>query len=72
MSQMPNLARRSLATTYVRLGRLEEARAVVAEFLKNDPDYTLEKLRLNIKGKFINPADEKRLIDDLRKAGLPE
>ena len=69
---MPNLARRSLATTYVRLGRLEEARAVVAEFLKNDPDYTLEKLRLNIKGKFINPADEKRLIDDLRKAGLPE
>lgn len=55
-----------------RLDRLEDARVVNAELPKNAPDYTLEMFRLNIKGKFITPADEKRFIDDLRKAGLPE
>ena len=71
MNKMPNLARRTLAAVYVRLGRLEEAQAVIAEFLENTPDYTLEMLQLNIGGKF-RKADEDRYVDDVRKAGLPE
>ena len=45
MNKLPNLARRTLATIYVRLGRLAEAKAVIAEFLENTPDYTVEKLQ---------------------------
>ena len=71
MNNMPNLARRTLAAIYVRMGRLEEAQAVITEFLENAPDYTVEKLQLNIKGKFMK-SDEDRFIGDIRKAGLPE
>ena len=67
-----NPARRALAATYVGLGRLIEARLVIEEFLKNAPDQTLEKIRLSKEGKFANPADLERWIDDLRAAGLPE
>ena len=72
MNQMPNLARRTLAAVYVRLGRLDEAQAVIKTFLENSPDYTLEKWQQNIKGKFRNPADAEKMTEDLRKAGLPE
>jgi TolB-like protein/class 3 adenylate cyclase/Tfp pilus assembly protein PilF len=72
MNKVPNNARRILASILVRLGRLEEARAVIKTFLENSPDYTLEKFRLNIKGKFRKPADAERFAEDLRKAGLPE
>jgi TolB-like protein/Tfp pilus assembly protein PilF len=72
MARMPNLARRSEAALLVRLGRVEEARAVIAALLKNDPDYTVEKARLNVAGKFSDPALMERWLDDLRAAGLPE
>jgi len=72
MARMPNLARRILAALYVRLGRTEEAQAVIAELLENDPNYTIEKFRLNLAKKFRDPNDAERFIDDVRTAGLPE
>lgn len=72
MNKMPNLGRRTPAAIYVRLGRLEEAQAVIEKFLEKAPEYDLGKLRLNLKDKFRNPADAERNIENLRKAGLPE
>jgi hypothetical protein len=72
MSTTPNLARRTLAAIYVRLCRLDEARAAVKTFLENSPDYSIEKMRLNIAGKYEDPNVPERYIEDLRKAGLPE
>jgi adenylate cyclase len=72
MKKIPNLARRQLAAAYVGMGNVTEARAVIEEFLKNDPDYSIGKLRLNFKGKFSNPDDLERFVEDLRTAGLPE
>lgn len=68
----PNLARRLLAAIYVRMGKMDEARASIAEFLKNEPGYTMEDLRLNFDGKFTDPALLKQALDDVRAAGLPE
>ena len=72
MKKIPNLARRQLAAAYVGMGNVTEARAVIEEFLKNDPDYSITKIRLNFKDKFTNPKDLERFIADLRTAGLPE
>ena len=72
MKTIPNLARRQLAAAYVGMGNVTEARAVIEEFLKNAPDYSIGKLRLNFKGKFSNPNDLERFVKDLRTAGLPE
>ena len=72
MNAIPNRARHILAATYVRLGRLDEARAVVKTILENNPDYSLEKLRLTIAHKYQDPTVPERYIEDLRKAGLPE
>ena len=54
-----------LAAIQVRLGRLAEAQAIIKTFLKNSPDYTLEKERLNVKA-FKKPADAKQIVEDLR------
>lgn len=58
-----------LATIYVRLGRLEEARAVIAEWRNANPRATIATeafywpARSNLKQGFL---------DDLRTAGMPE
>ena len=72
MNKMPNVARRTLAPVLVRLGRLEEARAVIAEFLESEPGHTIAEIRTNFRGKYKNPADLERWIEDLRTAGVPE
>ncbi len=72
MSAIPNRARHILAAAYVRLDRLDEAKAVVKTILENNTDYSLEKLRLYFAEKYKDPAVPERYIDDLRKAGLPE
>ena len=68
MSVMPNLVRRHLAASYVRLGRMEDARGVAGEFMKLDPDYRLEREQ-------VWPYKDPKLLDafvaDLRQAGLP-
>jgi adenylate cyclase len=65
----PNLARRILAASYVRLGRIEEAMRTAGEFLKQYPDYTLRRESL---WPYKNPQVQDALIADLRRAGLPD
>ncbi len=59
-----------LAYTYGEINRLAEARAAAAQVLKRDPKFTITSNR----GIFFyqNPAETKRIVDALRKAGLPE
>ena len=54
----------------VRLDRLQEARAVMSEFIENGLDMTLEEMRAKKNWKHREYLD--RWIDDLRTAGLPE
>lgn len=72
MTRMPNLARRTEAALFVRLGRIDEAQAVIVELLKNEPGHTLNDLRHSLEGKFRDASVADRFIDDLRKAGLPD
>ncbi len=60
----------TLASVYVRLGRVEEARAEMAKYLEASPDHTLEDIRRF--DPYKDPAQTERYLDDLRKAGLPE
>jgi hypothetical protein len=69
MNQMPNLVHRHIAANYVRLGRMAEAQQMAGEFLRNDPDYKLEREAV---WPHKNPKDLDDLIADLRRAGLPD
>ena len=60
---------RRLAAAYVRLGRLEEARAEIAQMLEKEPDYNLERTKV---WPYKDVAQLDRYIQDLRKAGVPE
>jgi adenylate cyclase len=66
-SLYPHIA---LAATYSLAGSDEEARAEVSEVLRIQPKISLESLAKRVAYK--NKADIDRLIDALRKAGLPE
>jgi TolB-like protein/DNA-binding SARP family transcriptional activator len=57
-----------LAACLAQLGRLDEASTQLAEARRLRPDCSLAKMR----SRDLNPADTKRLIEGLRKAGLPE
>jgi adenylate cyclase len=70
MVNPPNGVRRTLAPVLVRLGRLDEARAVVQEFLRLEPSFNLEETK-TFAG-FQHQAYRDRWVDDLRKAGIPE
>jgi len=59
-----------LAATYSLAGRDEEARAEVAEVLRIVPTASLERSAKSLPYK--NKADTDRIIDAMRKAGLPE
>jgi len=60
-----------LAATYAQMGRLEEARAAVAEIMRIEPNYTIGGSSRPMIA-FKNPEDDQHLFDGLRKAGLPE
>ena len=57
-----------LAATYAELGREKEARAEVAEVLRINPAYSVERYRG--RAPFKNQADLDRVIAALHKAGL--
>ena len=59
-----------LATTYSMMGRLEEARDLVAKALEFNPKMTAEKWSRRFQYKDSKHTD--RIIDALRRAGLPE
>jgi hypothetical protein len=59
-----------LAITYVRLGRLDDARAEVGKMMKINPSVTLKTWRLAYS--FRDPAILDRYALDLAQSGLPE
>ena len=61
---MPDVA----AAINIRLGRVEEARSLIADWLKIGPFSITTELCWAIK----EPVEEREALDDLRKAGLPE
>ena len=69
MSNPPNKVRRILAAVLVRLGRVEEARAVIAVFREQEPDFTVATMENYA---FQNRTYLERWTEDLRTAGLPE
>ncbi len=58
-----------LAASYAHLGLINQARACGAEILQARPGFSLEQME--IVEPFQDPADLKRLLDGLRKAGVP-
>ncbi len=69
MNKMPNEVRYTLGPVLVQLGRLDEARAVITEFLKNAPNYSIEDTEIL---PFKHEEYLERWKEDLRKAGIPE
>ena len=69
MSNPPNGIRRTLAAVLIRLGRKEEARRVIEEFMAEGPNLTLSDMEKTI---WQHREYLDRYIDDLRKAELPE
>jgi tetratricopeptide (TPR) repeat protein len=60
---------RTLAAVYVRLGRLEEARAEVSKLFEKNPHYTLKSENYQ---PYKDETRRQHLIKDLLKAGVPE
>jgi adenylate cyclase len=63
---------RRLAGCYARLDRMEEARAHRAEFLKIDPNFSIERWLSKARPYFKNQKWVDSCAEMLRKAGLPE
>ncbi len=59
-----------LAASYGQMGLVEEAREAWREALRVNPAYSLEQRRKVLPYK--NPEDFERVVEGLRKAGLPE
>jgi tetratricopeptide (TPR) repeat protein len=68
----PLAIHRGLAATYAMLGREEEARNHVAHLLKINSRYSLKRAAELYKRAYKNQVDSDRLVNALRKAGLPE
>lgn len=62
-------SRMLLAACYGHLGRIEEARAMWAELLKVNPDFSLQQRERVLPYK--NARDFERIAQGLEKAGLP-
>ena len=60
----------ALATTYSMMGRLEKARDLVSKALEFNPKMTTELWRKRFQYK--DPKHTERIIDALRRAGLPD
>lgn len=64
-----NIARRHVAAALALLGRVDEAKAEIAEVLKRQPNSSLTRSRLS---SFRHPWMFDLYLDGLSKAGLPE
>ena len=62
-------SRMLLAACYGHLGRLEEARAMWAELMQVNPDFSFAQRERVLPYK--DPRDFQRIADGLAKAGLP-
>lgn len=63
--------RLTLIATYAQMGKVEEARAAVAELMRIEPDYTIGATSRAMVT-FKNPDDDQHFFEGLRKAGLAE
>jgi adenylate cyclase len=70
VSQPWSAFHRRLVVGYAHLGRMEEARAALAEFRELEPQASIELLAKALP--FKRKEDLERFLDGLRKAGLPE
>jgi tetratricopeptide (TPR) repeat protein len=61
-----------LAITYEEAGRGEEAQIAVAEILKRNPKASITGYLKAKTFPYKYPADIEKVVDSLRKAGLPE
>jgi tetratricopeptide (TPR) repeat protein len=68
-SALPHLF---LAIVYVEAGRGEEAQVAIAEVLKRKPKASIAGYLKAKTFPYKNPADIEKVVDSLRKAGLPE
>ncbi len=59
-----------LASCHGHLGNVAEGQKAVAELLRINPDFSIERRRRMLP--FKNPEDFMRRVEGLRKAGLPE
>jgi hypothetical protein len=71
-AQLESGAWEQLASALGKLGAEAEASAAAAELLRVSPNYKLRDTRRAVLLQFRNPEDAERLLDGLRKAGLPE
>ena len=63
-------SRRLLAAALAQLGRMPEARVIVAEYLSVVPNFTIKSWS---DGQPLHrDADRQRFVDGYRKAGLPD
>jgi adenylate cyclase len=69
MANPPNGVRRTLAAALVEVGRIDEAREVIKEYMKNEPEQTVADIR-KLKYRYRPYVD--KYANDLLKAGLPE
>ena len=65
-----DVSRVLLAASYGQMGMIAEAREAWREAIRVNPDYSLEQRRKVLPYK--NPDDFERVVEGLRKAGLPE
>jgi adenylate cyclase len=70
LSPESDASRMLLAATLGHLGQVAAAREVWQELLVINPTFSLEQRRRVLP--FRDPADFERIVDGLRKAGLPE
>ncbi|MFC1886730.1 tetratricopeptide repeat protein, partial [Thermodesulfobacteriota bacterium] len=63
---------RQLAATYAMLGQDEEAQYHIAELLKVNPKHSIKNYAKYAYKLYENKADADRVLNALRKAGLPE
>ena len=59
-----------LAATYAEAGQMDKARAMVKDSIKRFPKYSLKRPTRVLRYK--DPKEKQRILDNLRKAGLPE
>jgi hypothetical protein len=69
-ANMPAWAEAYVAAAHALAGRLDSAQRCAANVLKLSPEFSSE--RFLAKEPFKRPHDRQRLLDGVRKAGLPE
>ena len=69
MNEVPNQLKRTLAPILLRLGREDDARVLIGEFLKSNLSYDIEEAKT---APFTDEDYLKQWLDDLRELGVPE